>query len=44
MDTASVKIKVLEPQAEDEFIEVSMKKQKQNLVEKYKKFRKTSGG
>jgi hypothetical protein len=43
MDTASVKIKVLEPQAEDEFIEVSMKKQKQNLVEKYKKFRKTTG-
>ena len=43
MDTASVKIKVLEPQAEDEFIEVSMKKQKENLVEKYKKFKKTNG-
>jgi len=44
MDTSTVKIKVLEPQAEDEFIEVSMKKQKENLVEKYKKFKKTNGG
>jgi len=44
MDTASVKIKVLESLAADEFIEVSLKKQKENLVQKYKKFKKSNGG
>ena len=44
MDTANVCIKVLEPSAEDEPTEVSAKKQKENLVEKYKKFKKKNGG
>jgi hypothetical protein len=44
MDTANVCIKVLEPSAEDELTEVSAKKQKENLVEKYKKFKKKNGG
>jgi len=44
MDTANVCIKVLEPSEEDELVEVSAKKQKENLVEKYKKFKKNSGG
>ena len=44
MDTANVCIKVLEPSEEDALIEVSAKKQKENLVEKYKKFKKTNGG
>ena len=44
MDTSSVCIKVLEPSAEDAFVEVSAKKQKENLIEKYKKFKKNSGG
>tara|TARA_Y100000310_G_scaffold341949_1_gene443043 strand:+ start:14036 stop:15424 length:1389 start_codon:yes stop_codon:yes gene_type:complete len=40
MDTANVCIKVLEPSAEDDIVTVSAKKQKENLVEKYKKFKK----
>jgi len=44
MDTANVCIKVLEPSEEDEVVEVSVKKQKENLVEKYKKFKKNNGG
>jgi len=44
MDTATVCIKVLEPCEEGELIEVSAKKQKENLVEKYKKFKKKNGG
>jgi len=44
MDTSTVCIKVLEPRAEDELIEVSAKKQKENLVEKYKKFKNKNGG
>jgi replicative DNA helicase len=44
MDTANVCIKVLEPSEEDEVVEVSAKKQKENLVEKYKKFKKNNGG
>ena len=44
MDTANVCIKVLEPSAADELTEVSAKKQKENLVEKYKKFKKKNGG
>ena len=44
MDTSNVCIKVLEPSEEDELVEVSVKKQKENLVEKYKKFKKNSGG
>jgi replicative DNA helicase len=44
MDTANVCIKVLEPSEEDEMVEVSVKKQKENLVEKYKKFKKNNGG
>jgi len=44
MDTSNVSIKVLQPLAEDEFVEVSSKKQKENLIKKYKKFKKTSGG
>jgi archaellum biogenesis ATPase FlaH len=44
MDTSNVCIKVLEPSEEDEIAEVSAKKQKENLVEKYKKFKKKNGG
>jgi len=44
MDTANVCIKVLEPSEEDEMVVVSVKKQKENLVEKYKKFKKNNGG
>jgi len=44
MDTANVCIKVLEASEEDAFVEVSAKKQKENLVEKYKKFKKNNGG
>ena len=44
MDTSNVCIKVLEPSEEDELVEVSVKKQKENLVEKYKKFKKHNGG
>jgi len=44
MDAASVCIKVLDPRAEDEFIEVNSKRQKENLVEKYKKFKQGNGG
>jgi replicative DNA helicase len=44
MDTSNVCIKVLEPSEEGELVEVSAKKQKENLVEKYKKFKKQNGG
>ena len=44
MDTSNVCIKVLEPSEEDEIAEVSAKKQKENLVAKYKKFKKKNGG
>ena len=44
MDTSNVCIKVLEPSEEDELVEVSAKKQKENLIEKYKKFKKNTGG
>ena len=44
METANVCLKVLDPLSEDALIEVSAKKQKENLVEKYKKFKKTNGG
>jgi len=44
MDTANVCIKVLEPREEDEIAEVSAKKQKENLYEKYKNFKKQNGG
>ena len=44
MDTSNVCIKVLEPSEEDELVEVSVKKQKENLIEKYKKFKKNTGG
>ena len=44
MDTANVCIKVLEPSEEGEMCEVSVKRQKENLIEKYKKFKKSNGG
>lgn len=44
MDTANVCIKVLEGGGDGEFVEVSAKKQKENLVEKYKKFKQNNGG
>ena len=44
MDTSNVCIKVLQPSEEDELVEVSAKKQKENLIEKYKKFKKNTGG
>ena len=44
MDTANVCIKVLEASEEDAFVEVSAKKQKENLIEKYKKFKEKGGG
>jgi KaiC/GvpD/RAD55 family RecA-like ATPase len=44
MDTSNVCIKVLEPSAADELAEVSVRKQKANLVEKYNKFKKSAGG
>ena len=44
MDTANVCIKVLEAFQDDEFMEVSAKKQKEDLFEKYKKFKQTKGG
>ena len=44
MDTANVCIKVLQQREEDEAVEVSAKKQKENLVEKYKKFKQNNGG
>tara|TARA_Y100000310_G_scaffold278681_1_gene297312 strand:+ start:1222 stop:2613 length:1392 start_codon:yes stop_codon:yes gene_type:complete len=43
MDTSTVFIKVLQPREEDDIVEVSAKKQKENLVEKYKNFKKTRG-
>ena len=43
-DDCNVCIKVLEPTEEGELAEVSVKKQKENLVEKYKKFKKSNGG
>ena len=44
MDTAHVCIKVLEQSEDGESIHVNIKKQKENLVEKYKKFKKNNGG
>ena len=44
MDTSSVSIKVLEPSEENEMVEVSAKKQKEDLFEKYKKFKQSKGG
>jgi len=44
MDTANVCIKVLERREEDDLVEVSAKKQKENLYETYKKFKKQNGG
>tara|TARA_R110000751_G_scaffold171689_2_gene278141 strand:- start:409 stop:1788 length:1380 start_codon:yes stop_codon:yes gene_type:complete len=44
MDTSNVCIKVLQPSEEDDVVKVSMKKQKEDLVQKYKKFKKNSGG
>ena len=44
MDTSNVNIKVLEPTADNTLVEVSVRKQKENLVQKYKKFKKTNGG
>jgi hypothetical protein len=44
MDTANVCIKVLQPREEDDLVEVSAKKQKENLYETYKKFKKQNGG
>ena len=44
MDTANVHIKVLAARTEDENIEVNVKRQKENLIEKYKKFKQNSGG
>ena len=44
MDTSNVSIKVLQPSEEDEVVEVSAKKQKQSLAEKYKNFKKNQGG
>ena len=44
MDTANVCIKVLEPSEEDEVVEVSVKKQKQRLVETYNNMKKNNGG
>ena len=44
MDTANVCIKVLEASQDDEIMEVSAKKQKEDLFEKYKKFKQNKGG
>ena len=44
MDTSNVCIKVMEPHEEDQLVKVSVKKQKENLVETYKKFKKKNGG
>ena len=44
MDTSNVAIKVLEPSEEDELVEVSAKKQKEKLIDTYKKFKKSNGG
>jgi|3_EtaG_2_1085321.scaffolds.fasta_scaffold20929_2 replicative DNA helicase len=44
MDTSNVCIKVLEASEDDEIIEVSAKKQKEDLFEKYKKFKQNKGG
>ena len=43
MDTANVCIKVLEPSEEDEVVEVSVKKQKEKLLDTYKNFKKNKG-
>jgi replicative DNA helicase len=43
MDTANVCIKVLEPSEEDEVVVVSAKKQKENLLDTYKNFKKNKG-
>ena len=44
MDTSNVCIKVLEPSEENEIVEVSAKKQKEKLIDTYKKFKKNNGG
>ncbi len=44
MDTSNVCIRVLEPSEEDEVVEVSAKKQKEKLIDTYKKFKKNNGG
>ena len=44
MDTSNVRIKVLEPTEEGEIVEVSVKKQKEKLIDTYKKFKKNNGG
>jgi hypothetical protein len=44
MDTSNVSIKVLQPSEEDDLVEVDARKQKENLIEKYKKFKKNNGG
>tara|TARA_R110000824_G_scaffold32397_1_gene104637 strand:- start:1095 stop:2474 length:1380 start_codon:yes stop_codon:yes gene_type:complete len=44
MDTSNVCIKVLEPSEEAEMVDVSAKKQKEDLFEKYKKFKQSKGG
>jgi replicative DNA helicase len=44
MDTSNVAIRVLEPSEEDELVEVSVKKQKEKLIDTYKKFKKSNGG
>ena len=44
MDTSNVAIRVLEPSEEDELVEVSAKKQKEKLIDTYKKFKKSNGG
>ena len=44
MDTSNVYIKVLDPGVEGGNVEVNVKKQKENLVEKYKKFKRNNGG
>jgi len=44
MDTSNVCIKVLEPSEEAGMVEVSAKKQKEDLFEKYKKFKQSKGG
>ena len=44
MDTSNVAIKVLEPSEEDELLKVSAKKEKEKLIDTYKKFKKSNGG
>jgi hypothetical protein len=44
MDTSNVCIKVLQPSEENSIMDVSVKKQKEDLFEKYKKFKQSKGG